>query len=221
MKLVKLSLALLLSASLMTSVASATGTNNVPSEPTATPTMTPANTPELTPTATSTNTPNPASTTGTTGTPKPTATAKSTGTPNPTATAKPTATPAPKIKDKKPKAPKISCKAGKGNITIKFNTVKNAKGLEIRWYGKEGYKKSGRYIHVYGKETNGTFLVEGDQRDLSVRKKGKYTIKVRAYSAGSKPNLRYSQQGSLHSKWVKATVTVKKVGSSSMNYNEG
>lgn len=217
MKLAKLSLALLLSASLMTSVASATGTDTGISQPTATPT----NTPELTPTAASTNTPNPSATTGTTGTPNPTTTAKSTSTPKATATAKPTPTPTPKIIDKKPKAPKIKCTAGKGKIIFKYNTVKNAKGLEVRWYGKKGYKNSGRYNYVYGKEINGTFWVKKGKTDLPVREKGKYTIKVRAYSAGSKPNLRYSQQGSLNSKWVKATVTVKKLAPSNMNYNEG
>lgn len=213
MKFVKSLLALLLSAALMTSVVqgqfsvvSAAGT----SEPTATPTLAPTNTPALTPTAAPSGTPNPTATAGTTGTPKA------------TATAKPTATPTPKIKNKRPKAPKISCKAGKekGTITVTYKAVKNAKGLEIRWY-KGGDKKNYRYNLVHGKEIDGTFWVEKGKRDITELKKGKYTVMVRAYSVGSDSKHAWITRGSLYSKWVKKTVTVKKSGSSSMNYNEG
>lgn len=140
-----------------------------------------------------------------TETPKPTATVKPTSTPKPTATPKPTKTPRPTrtpkatIKPVKPKAPKISCTAKGGFIIIKYNAVKNAERLEIRYqHGKDAY----RYNYVYGKEKNGTVSVKKGKMKMAVyNKKGKYTVKARAYSAGRK----------YHSKWVKKTVNVKKV----------
>lgn len=202
MKLVKSSVALLLSAALVSSVvqgefsvASAEGTNARVSKASATATVQPTQTPTATVQPTQT--------------PKPTATVQPTQTPKPTATVKPTRTPKPTIQPRKPKAPKISCKAGNSKLIVKYNTVKNAAKLEI-WFrcGKDPY-----YYQVVNGQTksNGTISVKKGKRKINVYKKGKYTIKVRAYSAGKK----------YHSKWVKKTVTVKKAKPSPMNYNEG
>lgn len=138
-----------------------------------------------------------------TKTPKPTATAKPTKTPKPARTPRPTITP------KKPQTPKISCKAGNSKLIVKYNTVKNAAELQI-WFrcGKDP-----EYYQIVDGEakSNGTISVKKGTREIPVYKKGKYTIRVRAYSEGKK----------YHSKWVKKTVTVKKAKPSAMNNNEG
>lgn len=212
MKLVKSSVALLLSAALVSSVVqgefsvtSVEGTTARVSKASATATVQPTQTP--TATVQPTQTPKPTATVQPTQTP--TATVKPTQTPKPTATVKPTRTPKPTIQPRKPKAPKISCKAGNSKLIVKYNTVKNAAKLEI-WFrcGKDPYY----YQVVNGEEkSNGTVWVKKGKRKINVYKKGKYTIKVRAYSAGKK----------YHSKWVKTNVTVKKAKPSPMNYDEG
>ena len=189
-KLVKSSLALLLSAALVTSVAqgqfSVTGVEGMGiRKVSATASVNPTNTP------------------------KPTASVNPANTPKPTATAKPARTPKPTIKPKKPKAPKISCKAGNSKLIVKYNAVKNAARLEI-WFrcGKDPYY----YQVVYGEaKSNGTISVKKGKREIDVYKKGKYSIKVRAYSEAKK----------YHSKWVKKTVMVKKAKPSPMDYSEG
>lgn len=211
-KLVKSSMAILLSAALVIpvaqrqfSIASAEGTDVSG----ATATVSPTKTPEPTATVEPAKTPNPTATVGPTKTPNPTATAGSAKTPKPTATARPARTPKPTIKPRKPKTPKINCKAGNSKLIVKYNTVKNAARLEI-WYrcGKDSYY----YQVVYGKaESNGTISVIKGKREINVYKKGRYTIKVRAYSEGKK----------YHSKWVKKTVTVRKAKPSPMDYSEG
>ena len=93
----------------------------------------------------------------------------------------------PIIKQEKIKTPKATFKASKKKLTIKYKTVKNAVGFQVR------YKVKGKWIIK-------NFATKKSATKSLKLKKGKYKVQIRSYSAGKEA----------FSKWTKVkTVKIK------------
>lgn len=93
----------------------------------------------------------------------------------------------PIIKQEQIKTPKVTFKATKKKLTIKYKTVKKAVGFQLR------YKLKGKWIVK-------NFATKKSATKSLKLKKGKYKVQIRSYSAGKK----------LFSDWTKVkTVKIK------------